>query len=195
MKAWREVGFGRLVRFAFTALLLSILRRTWVPPVRTLFLRLCGARVGAGTIVHRFTLINVDRGGFAALRIAENCFIGDDVLIDLAAPVTLEADVTLAARAVVLTHLNVGYKDHPLQQRFPAQTAGVTIRRGSFVGAASTVLAGTTIGPEAFVAAGSVVNRTVTPGEIVGGVPIRTLGAGTAETRPPAAPSRLNEQP
>jgi acetyltransferase-like isoleucine patch superfamily enzyme len=143
--------------------------------LRAIFLRLCGASIGANTVIHRVTLINVDRGGFGALRIGDNCFIGDEVLIDLAAAVTLEADVTLAARSAVLTHLNVGYRDHPLQERFPARTAGVTIRRGSFVGACATVLAGTTIGPEAFVAAGSLVNRTVEPGEIVGGVPVRAL--------------------
>jgi acetyltransferase-like isoleucine patch superfamily enzyme len=175
VKALREVGFGRLVRFATTSMLLSLLRRTWVPPLRVMFLRLCGARIGAGTIIHRVTLINVDRGGFGALRVGENCFIGDEVLIDLAGPVTLEPDVTIAARAVLLTHLNVGYADHPLQPRFPAQTSGVTIRRGSFIGACSTVLAGTEIGPEAFIAAGSLVNRGVSTGEVVGGVPIRPL--------------------
>jgi acetyltransferase-like isoleucine patch superfamily enzyme len=175
MKALAEVGAGRIVRFLWTSLLLSVLRRTWIPPLRAACLRLYGARIGRDTVIHRLTLINVDRGGFGALQIGANCFVGDDVLIDLAAPVTLEDHVTLAARAVVLTHLNVGYKDHPLQARFPARTAAVTIKRGSFVGASATVLAGTTIGPEAFVAAGGLVNRDVAEGETVGGVPIKGL--------------------
>ena len=72
--------------------------------------------------------------------------------------------MTLAGARQVLTHLNVGYRDHPLQARFPPQTAGVTVRRGSFVGAGATLLAGRTVGPEAFVAAGSVVNRDVAAG-------------------------------
>ena len=103
---------------------------------------------------------------------------GDEVLIDLAGPVTLEDHVTLAARATVLTHLNVGYRDHPLQAAFPSQTAGVIVRRGSFIGAGATLLAGTSVGPEAFVAAASLVNRDVAERETVGGVPIRTLGSG-----------------
>jgi acetyltransferase-like isoleucine patch superfamily enzyme len=178
MKALGEVGIARITRFLWTSLLMSVLRRMWIPPLRAACLRLYGARIGRDTVIHRLTLINADRGGFGALRIGANCFLGDEVLIDLAAPVILEDHVTVAARAVVLTHLNVGYTDHPLQGRFPAQTAGVTVRRGSFVGASATVLAGATIGPEAFVAAGSLVNRDVAEGETVGGVPIRTLRGG-----------------
>lgn len=175
MKALREVGAGRIARYGWTVVLLGILRVMCLPPLRAAFLRLCGARVGPNTVLQRFTLMNADRGGFRALQIGADCFVGDEVLIDLAAPVVLEDQVTLAARAAILTHLNVGYRDHPLQARFPAQTAGVTIRQGSFVGANATVLAGTTVGPEAFVAAGSVVNRDVERGAVVGGVPARAL--------------------
>jgi acetyltransferase-like isoleucine patch superfamily enzyme len=178
MKALQEVGLGRLARFAWTSILLTVFRRTWVPPVRAAFLRLCGARIGQDVVIHRCDFINVDRGGFSALRVGDRCFVGDEVLFDLAAPVVLEPDVTLAARVTVLTHLNVGYREHPLQARFPSQAAGVTIRRGSFVGANATLLAGTSVGPEAFVAAASLVNRDVAEGEVVGGVPVRTLAAG-----------------
>jgi acetyltransferase-like isoleucine patch superfamily enzyme len=175
VKAVREIGLRRTVRFLWTSVLLSVLRRTWLPPIRATWLRLCGAHIGHNTVIHRLSLINVDRGGFRALTIGESCFVGDEVLIDLAAPVRLEDHVTLATRSVVLTHLNVGYRDHPLQGRFPAETAGVTVGRGSFVGAGATILAGRTVGPEAFVAAASLVNRDVDAGEVVGGVPIRTL--------------------
>jgi acetyltransferase-like isoleucine patch superfamily enzyme len=175
MNAVREVGIGRIIRYLWTSLLLSALRLAWISPGRVALLRLFGAAVGAGTVIHRLTLINVDRGSFRSLTIGPHCFIGDEVLIDLAAPVTLEAHVTLATRAVILTHLNVGYRDHPLQRRFPAMAEGVTIRRGSFVGAGATILAGVTIGPEAFVGAASLVNRSVVSSEVVAGVPIRSL--------------------
>ena len=174
MKALGEIGFRRAGRYVWTATLLAIFRA--VPlPLRGMFLRWCGAAIGANTILHHFTLINVDRGGFSALRIGANCFVGREVLIDLAGPVMIEDHVTLAARAMLLTHLNVGYEDHPLMTRFPSETAGVTILRGSFVGAAAVVLAGSTIGPGAFVAAAALVNRDVGPGELAAGVPVRTI--------------------
>jgi maltose O-acetyltransferase len=43
------------------------------------------------------------------------------------------------------------------------------------VGAAVTILPGVTIGPEAFVAAGSVVTADVAPRTVVAGVPARAL--------------------
>ncbi len=49
------------------------------------------------------------------------------------------------------------------------------IREGSFVGAGATILPGLTIGPRAFVAAGSVVTASVPPAALVGGVPARPL--------------------
>jgi acetyltransferase-like isoleucine patch superfamily enzyme len=179
VKALGEIGLRRALRFVWTRFLLAVFRIVPLPPLRSIFLRLCGATVGADTILHRFTLINVDRGGFAALRIGRKCFVGDEVLIDLAAPVVLGDHVTLAARAIVLTHLNVGYKDHPLMARFPARTEGVTVERGCFVGAAAIILPGCKIGPEAFVAAAAVVNRDVVYREVVAGVPIRSIEGGS----------------
>ena len=175
MNALNEIGPRRAFRFVWTRFLLAIFRVVPFPPLRTIFLRLCGATIGADTILHRFTMINVDRGGFGALRVGGKCFVGDEVLLDLAAPVVLEDHVTLAARAIILTHLNVGYKDHPLMASFPARQAGVTIERGSFIGAASTILPGCRIGPEAFVAAAALVNRDVLRREVVAGVPIKSI--------------------
>jgi len=175
MKALREVGAARIAWYLWSVVLLGVLRLMCLPPLRALFLRVCGARIGRNTVLQRLTLINVDRGGFRALRIGDDCFIGDEVMLDLAAPIVLEDHVTLAARATILTHLNVGYRDHPLQARFSAQTAGVTVRRGSFVGANATILAGVTMGPEAFVAAGSVVTHDIDQAMVVGGVPARPL--------------------
>ena len=77
-------------------MLVAIFRVIPLPQLRSIFLRICGATVGADTILHRFTLINVDRGGFRSLRIGANCFVGHEVLIDLAASVVLEDHVTLA---------------------------------------------------------------------------------------------------
>jgi acetyltransferase-like isoleucine patch superfamily enzyme len=171
----QEVGVARVIRFAWASLLLTIFRRLWLPPLRVAFLRACGANVGAGTVVHRLSFINVDRGGFRALRVGQRCFLGDEVLIDLAAPVVLEDDVTIAVRAMILTHLNVGLRSHPLQARHPPVTTGVTIRRGSFIGAGATILAGVSVGPEAFVGAAALVHRDVAAGMTVAGVPARPM--------------------
>jgi len=175
VKALGEIGWRRAARFLFFTAALLPYRLALVPPLRRAWLRMLGARIGARTILHDVRFFNLYRGGLGGLEIGDECFLGDECLLDLAESIVLEGQVTLAERVVVLTHMNVGYADHPLQRAFPAMAAGVRIRRGSFIGANVTILAGRTIGPRAFVAAGSVVTEDVPADMLVAGVPARPV--------------------
>jgi acetyltransferase-like isoleucine patch superfamily enzyme len=174
-KALGEIGWRGAWRFLAGTLASGLLALAAVPPVRALLLRLLGATLGRHCVVHRVRFFNVYRTGFRGLRLGDHVFVGDDCLLDLADEIRLERDVTLAERVTVLTHTNVGYRDHPLQAHFPPVVAAVTIRTGSFVGAGAIVLPGVTIGPEAFVAAGSVVTADVGPRELAAGAPARVV--------------------
>lgn len=175
MKALREIGPGRAFRFGLLALAMLPYRLLLFPQLRAPYLRLLGARVGRRSIVHDLRFFNAYRKGFSGLSIGSECFVGDECLFDLAEAIRLEDQATLAERVVVLTHMNVGYADHPLQPHFPAMTAPVSVGRGAFVGANVTVLAGVSIGERSFVAAGSVVTDDVAPRTLVGGVPARPI--------------------
>jgi acetyltransferase-like isoleucine patch superfamily enzyme len=175
VKAVSEIGLGRAARFLFFTLALVPYRLALFPPVRRLWLRLLGARIGPRSILHDVRFFNLYRRGLGGLRIGSGCFVGDECLFDLAEAIELEDQVTLAERVVVLTHMNVGFADHPLQTVFPAMAARVRFERGCFVGAGATILAGVTLGREAFVAAGSVVAEDVPPRTLVAGVPARAL--------------------
>jgi acetyltransferase-like isoleucine patch superfamily enzyme len=175
VKALAEIGWARALRFGFFTAAMIPYRLLLVPQLRAPWLRLLGARVGRGTIVHDVRFFNLYRRGLGGLEIGDECFLGDECLLDLAEGIRLERQVTLAERVVILTHMNVGYHDHPLQARFPAQAAPVVIERGSFIGANATLLPGTRIGAGSFVAAGSVVTADVPPATLVAGVPARAV--------------------
>lgn len=175
MKALSEIGWSKAARFGFFTAAMLPYRLLLVPQLRAPWLRLLGARVGRGAILHDVRFFNLYRRGLAGLAIGEDCFVGDECLLDLAEGITLERQATLAERVLVLTHTNVGYHDHPLQALFPASAAPVVIREGSFVGASATILPGVSVGPRSFVAAGSVVTADVAEGTLVAGVPARPV--------------------
>lgn len=177
MKALGEIGWARAARFGFFTLAMVPYRLALFPQLRAPWLRLLGARVGRRTILHDVRFFNLYRRGLAGLEIGDECFVGDECLFDLAEAVRLESRVTLAERVLVLTHTNVGYRDHPLQAHFPAMAAPVVVEAGSFLGASVTVLPGVRVGAQSFVAAGSVVTQDVPPRTLVAGVPARPLRA------------------
>ena len=179
MKALDEIGWARALRFGFFTLAMVPYRMALVPHLRAPWLRMLGARIGKRTLLHDVRFFNLYRRGLAGLDVGEDCFLGDECLLDLAEGVTLERQVTLAERVLILTHTNVGYHDHPLQAHFPATATPVVIERGSFLGANVTILPGVRVGEQSFVAAGSVVTADVPPRTLVAGVParpVRTIG-------------------
>jgi len=177
VKALGEIGWARAARFGFFTLAMIPYRIALFPQLRAPWLRLLGARVGRRTILHDVRFFNLYRRGLAGLEIGDECFVGDECLLDLAEGVRLESRVTLAERVLVLTHTNVGYRDHPLQAHFPPMAAPVVVEAGSFLGASVTVLPGVRVGAQSFVAAGSVVTADVPPRTLVAGVPARPLRA------------------
>jgi acetyltransferase-like isoleucine patch superfamily enzyme len=175
LKALREIGLARAVKFGFLTIFYLLYKVMIFPQLRVVFLRFLGAKIGRNVIIHNVEFFNLYRGSFAALEIGDNCFLGNQTLIDLATRVKLEMNVTLAERVSVLTHMNVGYSDHPLQKYFPAHSKPVLIREGCFIGACATILAGVEIGRCSFVGAGSVVTEDIPPWTLVAGVPARVI--------------------
>jgi maltose O-acetyltransferase len=175
VKAVDEVGWRRAARFGFMTLAMVPYRCALVPPLRVAWLRLLGARIGGSVVLHDVRFFNLYRRGLRGLEVGDQCFLGDECLLDLAEEVRLDPQVTLAERVTILTHTNVGYRDHPLQAHFPPMAAPVTIGRGSFVGANVTILPGVRIGEGSFVAAGAVVPADVPAHTLVAGVPARVM--------------------
>jgi len=175
MKALKEIGLKRGFKFLFSLIVKFFLELTIFPPCRILLLKFLGAQIGKDTLIYKVSLFNLYRTGLRGLKIGPSCFLADEVMLDLADEIVLENQVTLAVRAMILTHTNVGYKDHPLQKYFPSFTKPVRLERGCFIGAGAIILPGVTVGEKSFVAAGSVVTKDVPPSTLVAGVPAKKI--------------------
>ena len=175
MKTTSEIGLKKTIKFLVFCVLEIFYKFCFLPPLRKIFLFVLGAKIGRDTNLMSLKFFNWHHTGPKGLNIGSECFIGDDTLIDLYDRVVLENQVTIAQRVTILTHLNVGYANHPLQKYFPKESKPVIIKEGSVVSASSTILPGITIGEHSFVAAGSVVTKDVPGNTLVAGVPAKVI--------------------
>lgn len=175
MMALYEVGIGKAMRYVFFSLWQYLFSMMIISPLRVWLLRVFGAKIGKNTVIERIRLNNLYRTGIIGITIENNCYLGDGVTLDLAERITLEDYVTLSFDVIVLTHTNVGYKDHPVQAHIPSVAKPVMFKKGCFVGARATILPGITIGEGAAVAAGAVVTKAVPAKTLAGGVPAKVI--------------------
>jgi len=175
LQALREIGFAKACKYGFFELAMVLYRGLLFPQLRTPFLRLLGATIGADSIVHGPRFFNLYRTGISGLTLGSFCFVGEECLFDLADRITLADHATVSERVIILTHTNVGYRTHPLQPYLPSIAAPVYLDSGCFVGANATILPGVRIGACSIVAAGAVVTEDVPPWHVVGGVPAKVV--------------------
>jgi acetyltransferase-like isoleucine patch superfamily enzyme len=174
MKALQSIGIMKATKFVLYGLYAWLLHIS-LPPVRVWLLRLAGASVGRDTVLFDVQFVNVYHYGFSRLHIGNRCFLGDGVMIDVRGGVTIKDDVTISNRTTIVSHINVGFADHPLQAAYPTREAPVMCKRGVYVGTGAILLPGITVGEGSVVGAGAVVTKDVAKGTVVVGVPAKIL--------------------
>ncbi|OGG09739.1 hypothetical protein A2154_00050 [Candidatus Gottesmanbacteria bacterium RBG_16_43_7] len=175
MKALGQIGIRKAFAFVFYSLVAKILHWIILPQIRVLIIKTLGARIGKNTIIGNASFANLYHYGFRKLATGDKCFIGDEAMMDVRGGIILEDDVTISNRVNVISHINVGYDDHPLQAQYPTTEKKVVIKKGAYIGTAATILPGVTIGRMAVVGAGAVVTRNVAARTVVAGVPAHRI--------------------
>lgn len=169
-------GRGKLVQVLWYAVSVVVFESGLVPisSVKRALLRLFGARVGRNVTIKPNVRVKYPW----RLEVGDHVWIGQEAWIDNLADVRIGSHVCVSQRAYLCT----GGHD-PRRRGFDLRLGPIALEDGAWVAAAAVVLGGVTIGPNAVVAAGSVVTRDVPPAKIVAGVPAREVG----DREPPVA--------
>lgn len=171
MQIVQEVGFNRVAKYTLFSFWQFIFDLLPFSPLRILWLKFSGAKIGRNTVIDKIDFINLDRTGLSGLVIGERCFMGRGTMLDLAGKITFVDWVTVSPRVVILSHLNVGFNHHPLLKAYPPQTGHTQLKTGCFIGANTTLLGGVTIGENSLIGAGSVVTRNIPAQSLAVGCP------------------------
>lgn len=112
-------------------------------------------------------------------KIGKNVCIGWDVYFDVhnAHLITLEDDVWIASRALLLCHrrdMSIYYKNERYKD-LPHKQLPIIVKKGACVSMGSMVMPGVTIGEGAVVGAYSLVTKDVPPWTIVTGIPAKVI--------------------
>lgn len=152
-------------------LLFSLPRFRAINSVKSMFLRVMGARVGKRVVYYPGVWICTGR----------NLGLGDDVDLALGVLITTDGGVSIGDRTLIGYHTQIISGNHVI----PANKgrifgsghtkAPVSIGADVWIGAQCVILPGVTIGEGSVIAAGSVVTRDIPAFSIAAGVPAKVI--------------------
>ena len=109
------------------------------------------------------------------LKIGKNVFINSNLLAMSRGGITIEDDVQIAGNVSLVSN------NHDLYDRQILTCKPVLIKKGAWIGAGATILAGISIGKYAVVGAGAVVTKDVPDYAVVVGNPAKVIKTLDAE--------------
>ena len=109
------------------------------------------------------------------INIGEDTIIGEGVVLDGRAKLTIGNHVDIASEVMIYTSEHNVHAEHFSAVETIVE-ASVNIDDYVFIGPRAIILPGVTIGKGAVVGAGAVVTKNVEPFQVVGGVPAKVIG-------------------
>ncbi|KPA86687.1 acetyltransferase (isoleucine patch superfamily) [Leptomonas pyrrhocoris] len=118
----------------------------------------------------------------------KHIFLGKNIVINHGCSFLDMGGIYIEDNVLIAPKVNLLTEGHPLDPSIRSSTlipGKIVVKEGAWIGAASTVLPGVTVGRNSIVAAGSVVTKNVDDNTIVAGAPARVI------KRIPEKPSKL----
>ena len=135
--------------------------------IRRLLSEVTGKKIAESTTLFPPLFINYGKN----TRIGERVFINHACsFLDLGG-ITIEDDVMIAPKVNLLS------EGHPvsIKDRNSMVPGSIHIKKGAWIGAGATILAGVTVGENSIVAAGSIVSKDVPDNTVVAGAPSKVI--------------------
>ena len=136
--------------------------------------------IGNGTSIWQYSII------LKRAKLGKNCninayvFIENDVIVGdnviVKCGVQLWDGITVEDNVFIGPNVTFTNDKYPLSKVYPDEFSKTIIKKGSSIGANSTILSGITIGEHSMIGAGSVVTKDVPSGELWFGNPARKQG-------------------
>ena len=140
-------------------------------------LKAFGATIGNNNVrIHSPLILHEAEKGYANLIIADDCILNGNIYLDLSSCISIGKGVSIGPSVTIMTHNSYNYNSF-LEDRL-IHTCGkksVVIKEGAGIKAGALITMGVSIGKNAVVAGGAVVNRDVPDNSFVAGVPARVL--------------------
>lgn len=108
------------------------------------------------------------------ISIGNNVFINQQCILVGEEKITIQDNVTIGFRCMIITSNNEIHLDPTTKQRAHYDEP-IVIENDVWIGAGATILSGVTVGEGSVVAAGAVVTKDVPPFTLVGEVPARII--------------------
>ena len=153
--------------FATKKLLVQLNNSSNPAEIRNLLSQITGSAIDESVDV--FTPLYINYGKHT--KIGKNVFINFDcIFLDLGG-ITIENNVLIAPKVSLLS------EGHPVSpgNRHALVPGHIHIKQNAWIGAGATILPGVTVGENAVVAAGAVVNKDVPANSVVAGVPAKII--------------------
>lgn len=166
---------GGLVKRSMWFVISRLFVNTYLPvpiSVKTLVLKLFGARIGINVVIK--PKVNIKYPWF--LTVSDHTWIGENVWIDNLTMVTLGSHVSLSQGCLLLT----GNHDYT-SSTFDLIVKPITIENGAWIGAKATVCPGVTVKSHAILTVNSVATKDLEPYGIYQGNPAQLIKERTIQ--------------